>query len=887
MGRGSQCVGNLFCAKDEHISADGSHYSFSSGMLPSLGARSNRRVKLRKSIISPYDSRYRAWETFLIVLVIYSSWASPFEFGFIEEPTGALFVLDLIVDGFFAVDIFMTFFVAYLNKRTYVLVDNHKDIAIRYISTWFILDMSSTVPFEALSGIFTGKLGTGLSYGLLNMLRLWRLRRVSAFFARLEKDIRFNYFWTRCAKLICVTLFAVHCAGCFYYLLAARYPDEENTWIGSAIPNFPEKSLWIRYVTSIYWSITTLSSVGYGDLHAKNAREMVFDIFYMLFNLGLTAYLIGNMTNLVVHGTSRTRRIRDTIRAASNFAVRNRLPPLLQDQMLAHLSLKFRTEGLQQEGILDDLPKAIRSSIANYLFSSVVDSVYLFQGVSSDFRLQLVSEMKAEYFPPKEEVILQNEAPTDFYVLASGAVELSAYKDGTEQILGQAESGEVFGEIGVLCYRPQPFTIRTKRLSQLLRLNRSSFMNIVQSNIKDGITIMNNLFQHLKKMEDPTFQQLSTDIELSLARGRMDVPVSLCFVASRGDSLLMEELLKRGMDPNETDNNSRTPLHIAAEKGYKDSVRLLLDFGADVNSKDQHGSVPLWEAILGRHGQIAKLLRENGARLLFGNVGSFICIAAERGNLDVLNELLSYGVDINAIKGDGGTALHVAVCEGSTEMVKYLLEHGADMNKTDTNGWTPKSLAEQQGHEEIMTLFREKTQPTETHFCIPIKDSCVPSSIDEQNHRIINHPGSEEETDIHCFVNPNSTLPTGRKRVNNFENSLFGIVTMHSSNNLSATSMNSAAGMDSAVTKCSRTIPSPTRVTIHRHHPMCKKTSEKSGKLILLPNSMEELLKIGGQKFDYMPIKVLNEDCAEIDDMSVIRDGDRLFLVDNEELELS
>ena len=71
--------------------------------------------------------------------------------------------------------------------------------------------------------------------------------------------------------------------------------------------DFAHQSLWIRYVTSIYWSITTLTTVGYGDLHAQNTREMVFDIFYMLFNLGLTAYLIGNMTNLVVHGTSKTR----------------------------------------------------------------------------------------------------------------------------------------------------------------------------------------------------------------------------------------------------------------------------------------------------------------------------------------------------------------------------------------------------------------------------------------------------------------------------------------------------------------------------------------------------------------------------------------------------
>lgn len=103
-----------------------------------------------------------------------------------------------------------------------------------------------------------------------------------------------------------VTLFSVHCAGCLYYLLADRNPHKGNTWLGSVNPNFRETSLWIRYISAMYWSITTMTTVGYGDLHAVNTLEMVFIIFYMLFNLGLTAYIIGNMTNLVVEGTRRT-----------------------------------------------------------------------------------------------------------------------------------------------------------------------------------------------------------------------------------------------------------------------------------------------------------------------------------------------------------------------------------------------------------------------------------------------------------------------------------------------------------------------------------------------------------------------------------------------------
>uniref|UniRef100_A0A251V860 Putative ion transport domain-containing protein n=1 Tax=Helianthus annuus TaxID=4232 RepID=A0A251V860_HELAN len=73
---------------------------------------------------------------------------------------------------------------------------------------------------------------------------------------------------TRTIKLICVTLFAVHTAGCFYYWIATHHHISQDTWIGSIIENFEDRSIWPGYTYLMYWSIVTLTTVGYGDLHA-------------------------------------------------------------------------------------------------------------------------------------------------------------------------------------------------------------------------------------------------------------------------------------------------------------------------------------------------------------------------------------------------------------------------------------------------------------------------------------------------------------------------------------------------------------------------------------------------------------------------------------------
>jgi hypothetical protein len=80
----------------------------------------------------------RSWELFLIVLVVYSAWICPFELAFLRDLPSKLLLVENIVDIFFAIDIVLTFFVAYVDSKTHLLVDDRKRIAMRCVPALLI-----------------------------------------------------------------------------------------------------------------------------------------------------------------------------------------------------------------------------------------------------------------------------------------------------------------------------------------------------------------------------------------------------------------------------------------------------------------------------------------------------------------------------------------------------------------------------------------------------------------------------------------------------------------------------------------------------------------------------------------------------------------------------
>ncbi len=88
---------------------------------------------------------------------------------------------------------------------------------------------------------------------------------------------------------------------------------------------------------------------------------------------------------------------------------------------------------------------------------------------------------------------------------------------------------------------------------------------------------------------------------------------ALCDAASRGDMVVLQQLIDNNMDPCVGDYDGRTPLHLAAAEGREKAVEFLIQHKAKVNAEDRWGERPIQDAIKGGHVLLASLIHSKGS----------------------------------------------------------------------------------------------------------------------------------------------------------------------------------------------------------------------------------------------------------------------------------
>eukprot|EP00850_Spirogloea_muscicola_P007330 SM000037S13465 [mRNA] locus=s37:43200:49998:+ [translate_table: standard] len=694
---------------------------------------SQRVAALKPVIIYPQNKYYQMWQHVLLLAAAYSSVVTPFEFGFYKG-TGLprwWELFDIAMNLIFMADIALNFCLAYVDRATYVLIDDRTLIAKRYARTRLLPDLLACLPWDSLYKAS----GRQETLRVFNWFRLFRARHVDDFLARCERDIRFNYFMVRVVKLLVVELFCGHVAGCLFYYLATTIPaeDEADTWIGSltlganSYKNFRELSLGKRYITALYWAIVTMTTIG------DESKRDGLSIIYISFDMILGAYLIGNMTALIVRG-SNTSRYRETVTSFTNFAKRNNLPRGLRRQMKAHVVLQFQTNEQKNNEILHTFPTSIQAKVARHLYAHTVGDTYLFDGCSNDFITQIVNNLVPEHLFPGEVVLKQHDAAGYMFFVHFGVLEeIMSEGGGEENILNQIFKNQVFGEVALLCSIAQPCTVRVKEYCHLVRIDKQSFQTIVQTYVRDGKRIVTNLLKNLimeREDEDKTlrskFKHLAAEVDALINQQQVDLTTMAISISARGDLEQLRQLVQAGANPCATDYDGRTSLHLASSRGYYDVVSYLIQEGADVNCKDHAGVTPLLEALKGGHDKVASILLRHGGDVQLEAPASELCNAVMNGNIDYVRRLLENGVDPNSADYDLRTPLHVAAAEGYVVFVRLLLDAGASLLARDRWGNLPLDEAIRSSSQPVISLLEGYMESLiaeeglETHFRDPI-----------------------------------------------------------------------------------------------------------------------------------------------------------------------
>ncbi|NXP31174.1 KCNH1 protein, partial [Leiothrix lutea] len=448
-------------------------------------------------IILHYCVFKTTWDWIILILTFYTAILVPYNVSFkTKQNNVAWLVVDSIVDVIFLVDIVLNFHTTFVGPAGEVISDP-KLIRMNYLKTWFVIDLLSCLPYDVINAfenvdevsiplppinyypmvggsilVIFCSCSCYILFGMenelflilfssLKVVRLLRLGRVAR-----KLDHYIEYGAAVLVLLVCVFGLAAHWLACIWYSIGDYEVIDEDTntirtesWLyqlGESIGtpyrfNTSGFGKWEGgpskdsvYISSLYFTMTSLTSVGFGNIAPTTDGEKIFAVAMMMIGSLLYATIFGNVTTIFQQMYANTNRYHEMLNSVRDFLKLYQVPKGLSERVMDYIvSTWSMSRGIDTEKVLQICPKDMRADICVHLNRKVFKEHPAFRLASDGCLRALAMEFQTVHCAPGDLIYHAGESVDSLCFVVSGSLEV-IQDDEVVAILGK---GDVFGDV--------------------------------------------------------------------------------------------------------------------------------------------------------------------------------------------------------------------------------------------------------------------------------------------------------------------------------------------------------------------------------------------------------------------------------------------------------